>query len=540
MTRPDDLDAARLDMPSGEEVPDEVVRATLRSGDWAKIEMLIDVMWYDLPARFADEFIAVLEEASPDEIANRPRVVSTGMLAYQFRSGRSDLHLRSLEQLFIASTRKHAGRRRRTSEHPHDQLTVGLTSLAAARLYGDLQQARKIGDNVQARLDHSAQAALPWEPSFIAMRPGQLSCQRGLTLTLIGDFGGAMQLYQRAITEAGPAPYQHYAGVNAAANMAMLTAQQGHQPLALAWLGRHAEFGPVPAQVEHLTNLGAKIARAQLAIDQLDRAGAEAALREVGPASDSVELWPFAAAVHAAFDIAFDRAPAGLERIKATALAHNHRLDGSTIAGHMLLRAYLDLLVETGEGTMVLTLAERAGRPVVMKVPVTRTNLLAGRDSEVIRIASRALRRTTLNSRDTLELRLMLAVALLRLGRSEEAVDAFGAALRLGMPQDHPAVYARIPHAELSTLLETSGHADATSLPTTRDARHVQLVLLTPRELEVLRALAGGLTTRGIADRSSVSVNTVRTQVKHIYRKLDVSSRHEALIQADRHGLLNE
>ena len=70
MTKPDDLEAARLDMLVGEPIPDEAVLATLRSGDWERIESLIDVMWYELPARFADEFIAVLEAAPPDEIAN--------------------------------------------------------------------------------------------------------------------------------------------------------------------------------------------------------------------------------------------------------------------------------------------------------------------------------------------------------------------------------------------------------------------------------------------------------------------------------------
>ncbi|KRC61588.1 hypothetical protein ASE14_12150 [Agromyces sp. Root81] len=538
MTKSDDVrgGTGRAD----EAIPDDIVLATLRSGDWARIEELIDRMWYELPARFAEEFIAMLDGSPAEEIAVRPRVVYAGVLAHQFRSGRSDLNLAVMQYSFVASSRRRAGLNPTAPEHPHDQLSIGLTSLTAARLHGDLTASRRIGDALQARLDRSAPAAFPWEPSFVAMRPGQLSMQRGLTLTLLGDFGGAMQLYQRSVAEAGPAPYQHPAGANAAANLAMLAALQDHQQQAHAWLARLVEFGPVPPQIEHLTNLGAKIARAHLAIDRLDRECAEAALSDVGPGTDPVELWPFVAAVHAAFDAAFDQPSAGLETLKAAAFAHNHRLESSELAGHWVFRAYLDLLVDVGEGTVVLALAERAGRPDVTNVPIARTNLLAGRDAAVVGVASRALRRTALTTRDALELRLMLAVAYLRLERPREAVEAFGAALRLKTPAARPATYARIPHDELSSLFEMAGHIEAIPPPPAWKARQLQLVTLTRRELEVLRALAGGVTTQQIADTSSVSVNTVRTHVKSVYRKLNATTRREALFQADRLGLLHE
>ncbi len=51
---------------------------------------------------------------------------------------------------------------------------------------------------------------------------------------------------------------------------------------------------------------------------------------------------------------------------------------------------------------------------------------------------------------------------------------------------------------------------------------------LSPQELRVLRLLAAGLTNAEIAQELVVSTNTVKTQVKSIYRKLDVRSRDEA------------
>lgn len=52
---------------------------------------------------------------------------------------------------------------------------------------------------------------------------------------------------------------------------------------------------------------------------------------------------------------------------------------------------------------------------------------------------------------------------------------------------------------------------------------------LTPREQEVLELIAEGLTVKEIADRVSVSGNTVRTHIRHIYEKLQVRSRVEAV-----------
>jgi len=54
---------------------------------------------------------------------------------------------------------------------------------------------------------------------------------------------------------------------------------------------------------------------------------------------------------------------------------------------------------------------------------------------------------------------------------------------------------------------------------------------LSEREEEILRHLSKGYSTKEIAARLSVSVNTVRTHLQHIYSKLHVRSRTEAVIK---------
>jgi DNA-binding NarL/FixJ family response regulator len=54
---------------------------------------------------------------------------------------------------------------------------------------------------------------------------------------------------------------------------------------------------------------------------------------------------------------------------------------------------------------------------------------------------------------------------------------------------------------------------------------------LSQREEEILQQLSKGYSTKEIADHLSVSVNTVRTHLQHIYEKLHVRSRTEAVVK---------
>jgi DNA-binding NarL/FixJ family response regulator len=63
---------------------------------------------------------------------------------------------------------------------------------------------------------------------------------------------------------------------------------------------------------------------------------------------------------------------------------------------------------------------------------------------------------------------------------------------------------------------------------------------LTPREVEVLRLLARGLSNKEIAERLVISPKTVANHAEHIYAKIDASTRAGAGLFAMQHGLLPE
>jgi len=69
-------------------------------------------------------------------------------------------------------------------------------------------------------------------------------------------------------------------------------------------------------------------------------------------------------------------------------------------------------------------------------------------------------------------------------------------------------------------------------------AEEVTRVQLTPRELATLRLLADGKSNKEIANALGISERTVKTHLGHLFEKLGVTSRTEAVKIATRRGLV--
>ena len=64
--------------------------------------------------------------------------------------------------------------------------------------------------------------------------------------------------------------------------------------------------------------------------------------------------------------------------------------------------------------------------------------------------------------------------------------------------------------------------------------------VLTPRETEVLRRIAGGQSTRQMACEMNIAISTLRTYIKNVFAKIGVHSRLEAAAVARRANLLGD
>lgn len=62
--------------------------------------------------------------------------------------------------------------------------------------------------------------------------------------------------------------------------------------------------------------------------------------------------------------------------------------------------------------------------------------------------------------------------------------------------------------------------------------------LLSKREIEVLDLIVTGLNNNEISEKLFVSINTVKNHIRHIYEKLHVHSKPEAIVKAIREGIV--
>ena len=74
--------------------------------------------------------------------------------------------------------------------------------------------------------------------------------------------------------------------------------------------------------------------------------------------------------------------------------------------------------------------------------------------------------------------------------------------------------------------------------PFARNEARVEELGITPRELEILEAMAAGLSNREIGERLFVSENTVKTHAARLFSKLSASRRTQAVQKAKQAGLI--
>lgn len=78
-----------------------------------------------------------------------------------------------------------------------------------------------------------------------------------------------------------------------------------------------------------------------------------------------------------------------------------------------------------------------------------------------------------------------------------------------------------------------------TALAESQDANVTHSILLTEREIQIVRLIAEGLSSRQIAERLSISVKTVDTHRSNIMEKLGVRNSAELIKYAIREGILS-
>ncbi len=140
-----------------------------------------------------------------------------------------------------------------------------------------------------------------------------------------------------------------------------------------------------------------------------------------------------------------------------------------------------------------------------------------------------------------IEILVLQTLSLTNQGKQEPALEPLRRALILAEPEGYIRVFINEgePIAQLLRQLAASGLMPdylsrllaAFNLPYP-DKMQSLFEPLSERELEVLRLIAAGLSNREIAAELVVSLGTVKSHINHIYQKLDVHSRTQAIARA--------
>ena len=288
------------------------------------------------------------------------------------------------------------------------------------------------------------------------------------------------------------------------------------------------------------------------ALDRLDDAAVRAELDQLGDGCAPFDLWPSIAFLGAEYALHTGGAPDALDQLDRVEAAHGGGLCRTGASPDLLMRARADLLLACGCGGQADRVVRARWGPLAL-VPAARLRALSGGDAVWADDRAWADDRSLVDddsgvhgpsSGDNLELLLLDAVAASRGGDDRAArrlvIRAVGLHRRTGILRPFAAM-ATADRVRLLVLAgETLDARDAARLAERAPVYPVRLVLvrLSRCEQNILEALAGTSSRQAIADSQFVSVNTVKSQLRSIYRKVGGTTREAILRHARDEGLL--
>ncbi|WP_162301582.1 LuxR C-terminal-related transcriptional regulator [Nesterenkonia muleiensis] len=301
----------------------------------------------------------------------------------------------------------------------------------------------------------------------------------------------------------------------------------------------------VPAHVLH-SHQGAlyRLARGLIALESFDTRAVRAEVQALALHRETMEFRAQFLALEALADLVSGQSPRGLQRIDAYLRSQRR---SRTIADESETLAPVQVILHLAEGQGV------QARAVLERLPAgpgfslgrllgTLTGHLA-HDREAINLLMGA-DLAGASARQVASAHLIWAAAAGRHGEVETASRHVHHLLAVMMESGLRSHLLLLPRQELEDLHDlavSSGFANAELLGGQGVPSVMPLSMLVPdltqREHVILHALAQHSEVAGIADALVVSRNTVKSQLRSLYRKLGVISREQALAAARVHGL---
>ncbi len=512
----------------------EALRRAVDGGDWPAATAAVRAGWFALAGDDSEITRGLLERIPSAALRAQPLLAMELGIAYN----KHRFHrLRALRYFLMAI--RSARQTKNSSLNPIDRVLIRASESAAFRLLG-----RTASSVAAARAAlGQAEALTDDERSCISDLP-RIYAVIGVSLFYGGAADEALEAAARGLAEASPVAPSN--GMGALALLSGILALRGDLPHAREHLA-YGRTGPWTDQQRNgYSGTFYRVAEAVVALDRLDAGTARAelgSLLAMSTGRHANEHWTTIAQVQALTELVAGDPGAGLASLDEFAAFRGTEGRSARARGD-LARTRSTLQLALGDADAAAAIARRdipsgPGGHIAR----ARVALALGRTGGALD-ELRPLAGEVLSTRDAAEAAAIETAVLLRISptpRRDGAVQRLGSLLErseLRLP------LALLPPRDVTRVvegLEAAGYgavtADLPDRPLLRDIEPD--LLLSTRERAVLEQLMETGSISEIAAALVVSSNTVKTQLRSIYRKLGVSSRDDAIaIALERHLLV--
>lgn len=419
-----------------------------------------------------------------------------------------------------------------------EKLAVDLVQAVALRVTGQFKLSASLSRKCLKTLAELALADREQLETFEAVALGHW----GISLLAVGDEKAANKALHLSL-----ATGQHFdsrpARFFAASLLAYHFAVQGELHKAVDYVQTAQTLFPDDPFKELYQHTPLNMALALIALGRLDPDTAEAHLGKVISETATSEFWGRLRVLEARIELLRGRAGIASGRLQAVLATINELPALNPVDSTALAVVSTELMLANGKASQ----AARAIAKIKPKSPAgtvaqARLKLATGRPAEVVELVAGTEQFGTAEA--FLEASILLTVARLHL---QPAASVRSDIAKISGTMDvlqNLWPLAMLSASDLQLLLNAADELniplpDVSGLPTALVPNSLSVITLTPREASILAVLATTGDRDEIARLQFVSVNTVKTQLRSLYKKLGVGSREEALLVAHQENLFH-
>jgi LuxR family maltose regulon positive regulatory protein len=499
--------------------PAEAMLQARALGDWGYLSALTSRNYAVLATHHLPQLLNVLDSVPREYQSSDPWL---SLLLGVLLNGRDASRVSAAVSMF---TRADAVARELSSDAgPIERIRYSVIRIASLRRLGSFGRSVSMADKTIATFKDLNGMAKTEAVPYLA----DTDVQAGITYLHVGMYAQAERRFAEAHRNASAGAHLR---VQAAGYISLMRVLRGEIEESAGWLDnatsrddwlewRHTRWA-VPAH----------LAAALLALERFDTETATSHLQTIERVKFDLEDWPLVAYVSGMTHLVAGNGYAGFGAIRDM----EGRFARETVSSHFqglicVVKSDLLLLAKQARAALNALRPFVDGRGSVVGANA-RALLFSGSDSRALLFAERWAWKEDVSPRTRMELQLVKAIAASRLGDLDNAANSVERAVAIGATNKLQLPWSMVPRDELlNAVARSQSDAEAVINSTARVfAGGLTVPSLTRRESLVMTRLQSSASLEVIARGLNVSPNTVKTQVRSIYRKLGVSSRSEAV-----------